>query len=279
MTRDSYLVTRFVEQKRYIIRGGQEGRARLQVLSRVMQPTTLNLLNRAGLRPGMHCLEAGCGSGDVAFDLARMVGPEGRVVATDIDEITLQLARQEGEQDRLTNLEFRLADILEDELENYDFVHARFVLSHLGNPQKALEKVRQAIRPGGVLAVEDVDFRGHFCHPESAAFSHYVELYTKTAQRKGADPNIGPRLPGLLVQAGFEAVQINLVQVAEISGESKLMAPITMENIADSVMAEGLASHAEVDRLVHELYEFACATDTVISGPRVIQTWGRRPQP
>jgi hypothetical protein len=84
-------------------------------------------------------------------------------------------------------------------------------------------------------------------------------------------------LPGLLVQAGFEAVQMNTVQVAEISGESKLMAPITMENIADSVMAEGLASHAEVDRLVQELYEFACATDTVISGPRVIQTWGRRP--
>ena len=63
-----------------------------------------------------------------------------------------------------------------------------------------------------------------------------------------------------------------------MSGESKLMTPITTENIADAVMAAGLASHAEVDRLVHELYEFACKPDTVISGPRVIQTWGRRPQ-
>jgi ubiquinone/menaquinone biosynthesis C-methylase UbiE len=93
-----------VEQKRYIIRGGQEGRARLQVLSRVMQPTTLNLLNRAGLRSGMHCLEVGCGSGDVAFDLARMVGPDGRVVATDIaDAVMAEGLASHAEVDRLVH--------------------------------------------------------------------------------------------------------------------------------------------------------------------------------
>jgi hypothetical protein len=63
-----------------------------------------------------------------------------------------------------------------------------------------------------------------------------------------------------------------------MSGESKLMAPLTMENIADSVLAEGLAFRAEVDRLVHDLYEFARDPDTVVSGPRVVQTWGHRPR-
>jgi len=267
-----------MEQKHYIIRGGEQGRARLLVLSRAMRPTTLSLLNQAGIRPGMKCLEIGCGSGDVAFDLASIVGLNGSVVATDIDELKLRLARQEADRNQLTNLEFRLADILEDELENFDFVHARFVLTHLANPRKALEKVRRALNPGGVLAVEDVDFRGHFCDPEHSAFSRYVELYTKTAQRRGADPNIGPRLPGLLIKAGLERVQINVVQLAAMSDESKLMAPLTMENIADSVLAEGLASPAEVDQLVHELYDFAHDPDTVISGPRVVQTWGYCPE-
>lgn len=265
-----------MEQKHYIIRGGEEGRARLRLLSRLMQPTTLALLNQVGIRSGMKCLEVGCGSGDVAFDLARMVGPMGRVVATDTDEIKINLARQEAEQQHLTNLEFRLADVVEDEFEKFDFVHARFVVTHLPDPQKALEKVRQAIHPGAILAVQDIDFRGHFCHPECAAFSRYVELYTKTATQRGADPNIGPRLPGLLTKAGFESVQINVVQLAAISGESKLMAPLTMENIADAVLAEGLASRAEIDRLVHELDEFARDPHTVISGPRVVQTWGCR---
>src|SRR5207249_4260271 len=97
--------SRRMEQKSYIIRGGEQGRARLRVLSRVMRPTTLSLLDRAGIRHGMECLEVGCGSGDLAVDLARMVGAGGRVVATDIDEIKLRLARQEAEQQQLTNLE------------------------------------------------------------------------------------------------------------------------------------------------------------------------------
>jgi ubiquinone/menaquinone biosynthesis C-methylase UbiE len=267
-----------MEQKHYIIRGGEEGRTRLLVLSRVMQSTTLSLLDRAGIRPGMECLEVGCGSGDLAFDLARMVGAGGKVVATDIDETKLRLAQQEAERQHLTNLEFRLADVVADEFEKFDFAHARFVLTHLPNPQKALEKIWQAIRPGSILAVEDIDFRGHFCHPEFAAFSCYVQLYTHTAQRRGVDPNIGPRLPGLLAKAGFEAIQMNVVQPAAMSGEVKLMAPLTMENIADAVLAEGLASRAEIDRLVHELYEFARDPDTVVGGPRVVQAWGRRPR-
>jgi ubiquinone/menaquinone biosynthesis C-methylase UbiE len=225
----------------------------------------------------MECLEIGCGSGDVAFDLAGMVGPTGRVVATDLDEIKLKLAIQEAEQQRVTNVEFRLADVVNDELQKFHLAHARFVLSHLPNPLKSLEKIWQALLPGGVLAVQDTDFRGHFCHPEFPAFSRYVELYMKTAERRGADSNIGPRLPELLVKAGFEAVQMKVVQVAEMSGESKLMAPITMENIADSVLAEGLATRTEIEQLVHELEEVACDAGTVISGPRVIQTWGYRP--
>ena len=55
------------------------------------------------------------------------------------------------------------------------------------------------------------------------------------------------------------------------------MAPLTMENIGDSVLAEALASRAEIDRVVHELYEFARDPDTLISGPRIVQTWGYSP--
>jgi 2-polyprenyl-3-methyl-5-hydroxy-6-metoxy-1,4-benzoquinol methylase len=66
-----------------------------------------------------------------------MVGAGGRVVANDVDEIKLRLARQEAQQQQLTNLESRLADIVEDEFEKFDFAHARFVLTHLADLQKA----------------------------------------------------------------------------------------------------------------------------------------------
>lgn len=79
-----------MERPYYAIRGGLPGRERLRVLSHVMQPTTLALFRHVGAGPGMACLEVGCGGGDVALDLARMVGPEGSVIGTDIDPPSLK---------------------------------------------------------------------------------------------------------------------------------------------------------------------------------------------
>ena len=267
-----------MKKSSYVIRGGIEGRERLRILARVMRPTTLDLLRRAGIQPGMTCLEVGCGGGDLACDMAQMVGPAGKIVATDIDEKKLEIAGREAQAQQLTNVEFRLADITEsDPGTSFDLIHARFLLTHLANPAHALAKMRQALRPGGIVVIEDIDFRGHFSHPDTAALWRYVELYTETVRRRGADANIGPRLPALLFEAGFENVRMNVVQPAGSDGEVKLLNPLTMENIADAVLGEGLASADEVDRLVAELYEFARTPGTVASMPRVVEAWGCRP--
>jgi len=101
-----------------------------------------------------------------------------------------------------------------------------------------------------------------------------VELYMELARRNGRDPIIGPRLPALLLDAGFENVQMNVVQPAGISGEVKLMAPITMENIGDKIVAEGLASAAEVTGLVAALYDYSHTPGTIGCVPRVVEAWG-----
>jgi ubiquinone/menaquinone biosynthesis C-methylase UbiE len=256
----------------YVIRGGLEGRERLRILSRVMQPTTLTCLARAGIKEQMACLEIGCGSGDVAFDLARTIGPLGKVVGTDIDQTVLDLARREAADLQLNNIEFRLADVTQSTFDSeFDLAHARFVLTHLADPARALANMRGALRPGGVMVVEDVDFRGHFSYPESAALARFVELYSEIVRRKGADPNIGPRVPSLLTGAGFESVQMHVVQPAGLVGEVKLMTPITMQSIGPVVIAGGLASEAEVAALVAELFEYAHTPGTIGCLPRVVQ--------
>ena len=103
-----------------------------------------------------------------------------------------------------------------------------------------------------------------------------TSLYTETVKRHGADPNIGPRLPALLAAAGFENVQMTVAQPAALDGEVKLMSPLTMENIADAVMAEGLASRSEIDQIVGELYTYARTPGTIGCMPRVVEAWGRR---
>ena len=266
-----------MEHGRYVIRGGLEGRERLRMLSRVVRPTTASLLERVGLQPGMVCLDVGCGGGDATFEIARMVGPVGRVVGLDMDETKIELARSEAAELNLPGVEFRASDVGQiGEGAEFDFVYARFLLTHLSDPGGALRRMLGVLRLGGVAVVEDIDFSGHFCHPDSPAFWRYVELYTQVVHRRGADPNIGPRLPELLLDSGYRNVHMKVVQPAGIDGEVKLIAPITMESIADSVLAGGLASRHEVDRVIHDLHAVAADRRTVLSLPRVVQAWGYR---
>ena len=134
---------------------------------------------------------------------------------------------------------------------------------------------RAALAPAGVLIVEDIDFTGHFCHPHSTAFWRFVELYTKAVQARGCDLNIGPRLPALLIEAGLHDVGVNVVQPAGLSGEVKLLCPLTLEATADAVLAAHLVSVDELNKTVDDLYAFANAESTLLSVPRIVQTWGR----
>ena len=113
-------------------------------------------------------------------------------------------------------------------------------------------------------------------HPESAFFQRFVDLYTQTVIKRGGDPNIGPRLPGLLFDCGCERVEMNVVQPAALDGEAKLITPLTLENITEAVLADDLASKEELDATIAELHAFAENPRTVMSLPRVVQAWGYR---
>ena len=78
-----------------MIRGGREGYERLLVLARERWPDTAALFDRAGLAPGMHCVDLGCGGGQVTLEMARLVAPGGSVTGVDMDEVKLDLARRE----------------------------------------------------------------------------------------------------------------------------------------------------------------------------------------
>jgi ubiquinone/menaquinone biosynthesis C-methylase UbiE len=262
----------------YVIRGGVEGRERLRVLSRVMHSSSSSLLDRLGLIDGHFCLDVGCGGGDVTVELARRVGPRGRAVGVDIDATKLALARTEADEMGVRNVRFEQLDIRETTLpEPFDVVYARFLLTHLSDPAVAVAALRRHVRPGGVLAVEDIDFSGYFTYPESKAFRRYHELYCATVSRRGGDPNIGPRLPRLLHQCGLRDVGVYVVQPLATTGEAKLVNALTMENIAGAVLEDRLATREEIDDIVRELQEFAADPGTVAGMPRVIQVWGLNP--
>lgn len=262
---------------RYVISGGKEGKDRLKLLSQVLQPTTSQLLKTAGIREGMTCLDLGCGGGFVSCLMAGFVGPKGKVVAVDTDATILALAREDAEAEGLANVEFRHANAsIYQQEEAHDLVYARFLLTHLSEPEKCLDAMVKACKPGGLIVVEDIEFAGSFCYPFCAAYQRFAELYQQVVHRRSGDPNIGPKLPGMLGKAGAKEIQVNVVQPTHIEGDGKLMASITMARIADSVIAEGLATETEVEQIIAGLNDAAADSEYVMSLPRIFQVWGRR---
>ena len=247
---------------RYVISGGKAGKERLKLISQVLQPTTTQLLKTAGLSQGMRCLDVGCGGGFVTRLMAGLVGSKGKVVGIDSDGAILALAREDAEAEHLNNVEFHHADAsTHQEEEAYDLVYARFVLTHLNEPEKCLDAMMRACRPKGLIVIEDIDFTGSFCYPYCKAYQRYTELYQQVVQRRGGDPNIGPKLPGMLRKAGVEGVEVNVVQPAHIEGDGKLIASITMTRVADSVVSEGLATEPEVEQVIAGLNDAAADSE------------------
>src|SRR5216684_2226541 len=126
---------RITQVERYVIRGGKEGYERLRLLARDRWPDTAALFERAGLSPGMRCIDLGCGGGEVTLEIAGLVAPEGSVTGVDMDEVKLDLARRAAAARGLGNAEFRAQDVRDwNEPGGYDTVYCRFVLQHLSEP-------------------------------------------------------------------------------------------------------------------------------------------------
>ncbi len=263
------------EPEGYVLRGGRAGAERLRLLNRVKWQTTEPLLGAAGLRAGMSCLDVGCGGGDVTLKMAALVGAEGNVVGVDRDREILRLAGQEAERRGLSVTFRRLEAEGLNEEPAYDLVFARYLLSHLPRPQRAVEGMVRALRPGGSLVLEDVFFPGHVCYPANAAFARYLELYQAVARTKeGGDAAIGPRLLGLALEAGLVEARVGLVVPTFRDGEGKRVAQVTMEHIREAAVGAGLVADREVDDIVAELSRFAEDGRTLMSIAPTFQVWG-----
>lgn len=115
---------------------------------------TWQMLAAADLQLGDQVLDIAAGTGDQSRQAARLVGPRGSVLATDISQEMLAVAARRAEQERLSTMTTRAMNAEQLDLpENwYDAVISRFGLMLIPNLQQALAEIRRVLKPGGRLA-------------------------------------------------------------------------------------------------------------------------------
>ncbi|GAB4093337.1 class I SAM-dependent methyltransferase [Flaviaesturariibacter terrae] len=259
----------------YIIAGGASGKERLALLGRILNEGTLALLQRLQPGPVARFLDLGCGGGSVSIAVAAS-GYARDVMAVDFDESVLALARKDALDAGLQNVTFAQGDATAfTSTDTYDVGYARFLLSHMSDAAPVLHNLVRAVKPGGLVLVEDVDFSGHYCHPANTAFARYVEWYELAARHNGQDPRIGLRLFELLSGSGLSDVDFDVVQPVFHEGPGKWMALYTLEKIGATLQQQRLISEDELQATLAELKAFTEDPRSIISMPRIFRAWGR----
>jgi SAM-dependent methyltransferase len=245
-------------------------RARLQAAEDLLDDGTVRRLERLGTRPGWRCLEVGAGGGSIARWLAKHVHPDGHVVATDINLRDLDTHGAAG-------LEVREHDIVHDPIEQeaFDLIHARLVLEHLPERDGVLGKLARALRPGGWLMVEDVDYVSAI--PISALGAREHE-YTQSVRLQafsasGVDHTLGRRLPAQLRALGLNDIgNEGRVWVMEGGSPGARWFRLSLAHLRPRLVGPGMLTDAEIDRML-ELFE---DPNWSAFSPVIMAAWGRR---
>jgi ubiquinone/menaquinone biosynthesis C-methylase UbiE len=127
------------------------GRARRAELQ---GPATELMLDLAEVRTGIRVLDVAAGTGDQTLMAAERVGPTGYVLATDISASMLKLATDAAREVGLTNVETRVMDAenIDLEADSFDAAICQLGLFLFPNPAKVLRAMRRVVRPGGKVA-------------------------------------------------------------------------------------------------------------------------------
>ncbi|MGV9427788.1 methyltransferase domain-containing protein [Streptomyces sp. NPDC003656] len=249
-----------------------EAQERFDAFASLFDPTTFRHLERLGIGPGQRCWEVGAGGTSVVSWLARKVGPTGEVVATDID--TTRLAAAARPPARVL-----VHDVGTEEPpgQRFDLVHARLVLVHVPDRERALRSMIDALKPGGHLLVEDADpaLQPLLCPdeygPEQELANRLRQGFRTLLAGRGADLAYGRKLPHLLRDAGLREVEAD-AYFPVTSPACTALESATVRQIRDRLVAAGIATDEEIDR--HLAHVEAGGMD--LATAPMISAWGRK---
>ena len=256
---------------------------RLDLQGRVLAPSTLTILETAGLARGMRVLDVGSGAGDVSFVAAELVGSGGEVVGIDQSRDSVAKATSRAGERGLSNVRFLVGDIHEPAPDGpFDAIIGRLVLMYVPDPAAVLRTQTSSLSPGRVVVPIEFDLHSARSLPSTPLVTQALSWLVEAFAAAHIDPALGPRLWTVALEAGLHPRGMIGVQphfgpddpdgAAILAGIVRTALPL--------IERAGVATAADVgaDTLQQRISEELASAGAVFAHPILMSTWSTNGQ-
>ena len=226
----------------------------------------------------MSVLDIGSGVGDVALLAADLVGPSGRFSASIAPR---RRSRWRAAAPRgADNIRFELCDLDQFATDRtFDAVIGRMILTYMPDPAATLRRLCGSVRPGGIVAFQELMTSPAFTLPEGPQFQDCITWITQTLVRAGFEPDMGARLFATFLAAGLPGPTMLSAGRVEGGPQSQVYDYLaaTMRSLLPMAERFGVATATEVDidRMADRLRREAIAKRMCIVVPPLVGAWAR----
>jgi SAM-dependent methyltransferase len=263
----------------YVMGGERAELRRLLGQCEELREEAVWLLDQLCPQPGWRVIDLGCGPLGILNLLAERVGPAGEVVGLEREARFVAMARAELDQRGLHRVRVIEGDAIATGLPRgaYDLVHERLVLLQQPDPLPMLHEMVELARPGGLVAIEDIDVASWLCHPPHPAWEALREAFETLVAHAGMDVHLGRRLPERLRAVGLEDVRAEVhTGVCPVGDPRRMHLLSLIEPVRGKIVEAGLLTEAELVALVGEATEHLAQPATLVVRQLHCQAWGRK---
>lgn len=263
------------EERSYYLGTHDDEITRLGLQHRVWRPHVLDAWRRAGIAPGTSVIDAGAGPGYASLDLAEIVENDGRVIALERSERFNEALSEAAKTRGLTNIETHNIDLVTDKIpaQKVDAAWIRWVFAFVSDPVAVLQKLADALRPGGVLIIHEyMDWGTMNWTPRHPALTDFVETTTREWRASGGEPDIAVQLLPSLANVGLRMKETKPIIHAVQPDNYVWHWPGTfIPNHARDLAASGAVSDAWADQVIKAFSDASDNPNTVMTTPLVLE--------
>ena len=235
-----------MREDKYEFEVGEKGQEGLDILDVMFNANTKQHILAAGIRPGMHVLDIGCGRGAMSVWLAEQGGNKGSVIAIDNNENQIKATIELMKSKSLSWLKFRVLSAYDINklTESFDLAYCRFILHHINNPTKVIEQVFQILPKGGIFIAEEGIVSAAFSYPKVKAWGGERTDHRFPLEKEGEDRdgNFGMKLLHQMKQVGFDIQFAGLYQPLLYTKQQKqLLAGPAREGYKHYALSHGIS--------------------------------------